>query len=107
MSARETGRIGRRGSFVIPASLRRAFGLDEGTLVIAEARPEGILLRPALAVPLETYAPEQRAAYLLETAVDEVDYQAARDVVRVMGLDPDVIPHVRPDGTSGADRSRK
>lgn len=105
MSLTETGRVGRRGSFVIPASLRRAFGLDEGTLVIAEARPEGILLRPALAVPLETYTREQKAAYLLENAVDNTDYEAARRAVKKMGLDPDVIPHARPDGTLVGHRS--
>jgi bifunctional DNA-binding transcriptional regulator/antitoxin component of YhaV-PrlF toxin-antitoxin module len=98
MALSEMGRVGRRGVFVIPASLRRVFGLDEGTLVIAEARPEGILLRPALAVPLETYTLEQKAAYLLENAVDDPDYEAARRAVRKMGLDPDAIPHARPDG---------
>ena len=98
MASSETGRVGRRGSFVIPAALRRAFGLDEGTLVIAEARPEGILLRPALAVPLETYPLERKAAYLLENAVDEADYKAARKAVKQMGLDPDAIPHATPSG---------
>jgi AbrB family looped-hinge helix DNA binding protein len=98
MASSETGRVGRRGSFVIPAALRRAFGLDEGTLVIAEARPEGILLRPALAVPLETYTSERKAAYLLENAVDDADYKAARKAVKEMGLDPDTIPHATPNG---------
>jgi AbrB family looped-hinge helix DNA binding protein len=105
MANNETGRVGRRGAFVIPAALRRRFGLDEGALVIAEARPEGILLRPALALPLETYTLEQRAAYLLDNAVDDADYEAARKSVRAMGLDPDAIPHARPDGTPVANQS--
>lgn len=107
MPSNETGRVGRRGAFVIPAALRRAFGLDEGTLVIAEARPEGILLRPALAIPLETYTSERKAAYLLENAVDDADYKAARKVVKDMGLDPDAIPHARPDGKLVRPRSSK
>jgi AbrB family looped-hinge helix DNA binding protein len=107
MSSSETGRVGRRGAFVIPATLRKRFGLDEGALVIAEARPEGILLRPALAVPLETYSPEQRAAYLLETAVDESDYRGARKAVQQMGLDPDAIPHTKPHGPRAAGRTQR
>jgi AbrB family looped-hinge helix DNA binding protein len=107
MALSETGRVGRRGAFVIPASLRRAFGLDEGTLIIAEARPEGILLRPALAVPLATYTLEQKAAYLLENAVDDADYEAARGAVKGMGLDPNAIPHARPDGKLVARRTAK
>lgn len=96
MGSSETGRVGKRGTLVIPASLRRRFGLNEGALVIAEERPEGILIRPAVAIATETYPPERKAAFLLENAVDAADYAAARDDVRRMGLDPDRIPHGRP-----------
>ncbi len=96
MAGAETGRVGKRGTLVIPAPLRRRFGLDEGTLVIAEERPEGILIRPALAMPTEAYTPDRKAAFLLENAVDPDDYRAAREAVRAMGLDPDRIAHSRP-----------
>ena len=46
-----TSRVGKRGTVVIPAALRRRFGIEEGSLVIAEDREEGILIRPAAAVP--------------------------------------------------------
>jgi bifunctional DNA-binding transcriptional regulator/antitoxin component of YhaV-PrlF toxin-antitoxin module len=36
---------------IIPAALRRPFGIEESSLVIAEDREEGILIHPALAVP--------------------------------------------------------
>ena len=52
-----TSRVGKRGTIVIPAALRRRFGIEEGSLVIAEDREEGILIRPAVAVPLESYTP--------------------------------------------------
>ena len=52
MAVSESSRVGRRGTFVIPAKLRRRFGLDEGSEVIAEETPEGILLRPAVTVPM-------------------------------------------------------
>lgn len=96
MAGSETGRVGKRGTLVIPAWLRRRFGLNEGALVIAEERPDGILIRPAIAVPIETYSLERKAAFVLENAVDQEDYAAARESVREMGLDPDRIPHDRP-----------
>lgn len=96
--ATETSRIGKRGTFVIPAKLRRRFGIQEGSEVIAEATPDGILIRPAMTVPIEVYSAERRAEFLLSNAVDAQDYQRAMDEVRRMGLDPDAIPHHRPEG---------
>lgn len=93
---RETGKVGKRGTVVIAASLRRRFGLDEGSLIIEEETSEGVLIRPAVAMPVEIYTPERRAEFLLNNAVDEVDYQRARRDVQKLGLDPDSIPHRRP-----------
>lgn len=96
--ATETSRVGKRGTFVIPAKLRRRFGIEEGSEVIAEETPEGILIRPAMTVPIEVYSAERRAEFLLSNAVDAEDYRSATDEVRRMGLDPDQIPHHRPEG---------
>ncbi len=92
----ETSRVGNRGAVVIPSALRRRFGIEEGSLVLAEERPDGILIRPAVALPLESYTPERRAEFLLSNAVDAGDYAAAVREVRALGLDPDKIPHHRP-----------
>jgi AbrB family looped-hinge helix DNA binding protein len=91
-----TSRVGKRGTVVIPAALRRRFGIEEGSLIIAEDREEGILIRPAVAVPLESYTQERRAEFLLSNAVDEEDYARAQEVVRKIGLNPTAIPHRRP-----------
>ena len=96
MSDKETTRVGSRGTVVIPAPLRRQYGLRTGTLIIAEPRDDGILLRPAVAVPVETYTPERRAEFLLSTAIDEEDYVGVVEEVRKMGLDPETIPHRKP-----------
>ena len=96
MSVSETGRIGKRGTFVIPARLRRIFGIQEESEVIAEETPEGILIRPAITVPLEIYGPERKAEFFLSNAVDDADYQRALNEVRKMGLDPAKIRHHRP-----------
>lgn len=89
-------RIGRRGTVVIPAKLRRRFGLEEGSFAVAEERAEGVLIRPAVVMPFEVYTPERRAEFLLNNAVSAADYRRARADVRRMGLDPDGIDHVKP-----------
>lgn len=94
--SQSTSRVGKRGTVVIPAALRRRFGIEEGSLVIAEDREEGILIRPALAVPLETYSQERKAEFLLPNAVDPEDYPRAEEEVRKMGLDPAAIAHRKP-----------
>ncbi len=91
-----TSRMGKRGTIVVPAKLRKRYGLDEGSLIITEEREDGILLRPAIAVPVEVYTPERRAEFLLTNAVDDEDYREAVKAVRAMGLDPDDIPHRQP-----------
>jgi AbrB family looped-hinge helix DNA binding protein len=76
--------VGTRGTVDIPAALRRRFGIEEGSLVIAEDREEGILIRSAVAVPLEGYYPERRAEFLLSNAADEKDYASAEDEVKIV-----------------------
>src|SRR5436305_4149110 len=48
-----TTRIGRRGELVIPAALRRAYGIEAGTSVTAERRDGGIFIRPVAAPQTE------------------------------------------------------
>ncbi len=81
---------------MVPASLRKRFGIEEGSLVIAEEKDGGILIRPAVVVPVERYSPERQAEFLLSTTTSESDYRKARKAVRKLGLDPDSIPHQRP-----------
>jgi len=96
MKSPETSKVGKRGTIVMPARFRRKFGIEEGSLVIAEEREDGILIRPAVAYPVEIYTPERKAEFILMSAIDEGDYEAAREEVREMGLDPDQIVHRRP-----------
>ncbi|HEY7658293.1 MAG TPA: AbrB/MazE/SpoVT family DNA-binding domain-containing protein [Burkholderiales bacterium] len=44
-----------RGVVTLPAKLRRTLGLKADDLLIAESTPEGLLLRPAVTLPLEIY----------------------------------------------------
>ncbi|MDO9122963.1 MAG: AbrB/MazE/SpoVT family DNA-binding domain-containing protein [Deltaproteobacteria bacterium] len=92
----EKTKIGRRGAVVIPVGLRKKYGFEEGSLVIAEARAEGVLLRPAATIPLEIYTPERKAEFLLNNAVSPEDYAWAVREVRKMGLNPESISHEKP-----------
>jgi len=93
---KETTKVGKRGAVVIPAGLRRKYGFEEGARIIAEGRPEGVLLRPAIALPFEKYTPERKAEFLLNNAVTPEDYSWALKEVRKMGMDPKSIPHEKP-----------
>ncbi len=44
-----------RGVVTLPAKLRRVLGLKADTQLIAETTPQGLLLRPAVTLPIEMY----------------------------------------------------
>jgi len=88
----DPSKVGKRGTVVIPAALRKRYGIEEGSLVVAEATDEGILIRPVVVMPVEVYSPERKARFLLENATDVEDYLRAAAVVREeLGLDPDAL----------------
>ncbi len=59
--------INERGVVTIPAALRRTFGLKANDELIIEGTEAGILLRPAVSVPIEIYT----EARIAEFARDE------------------------------------
>jgi AbrB family looped-hinge helix DNA binding protein len=95
----ETTKVGKRGTVVIPVAIRRKYGLEEGSLVVAEAREEGVLLRPAVTLPVERYSPERKAEFLLNNAITPEDYAWAVKEVRKLGVNPRKIPHKKPKGS--------
>ena len=48
-----------RGVITLPSKLRQALGLKGEAHLIAETTPEGLLLRPAVTLPVEMYTPER------------------------------------------------
>jgi len=92
----EPSKVGKRGAVVIPAKLRKKYGFKEGSSILFEDGPGGVVIRPAVTIPVEVWSAERKAAFLLENAVEQKDYDWAREEVRRMGLDPDQIPHGRP-----------
>jgi AbrB family looped-hinge helix DNA binding protein len=96
-----TTRIGRHGTIVIPARVRETYGMDEGSQLIVESHPEGVLLRPVVTLPIEIFTAQRKAEFLLNNAVTPLDYTEAVKRVRKMGIDPDSITHDRPDKGKG------
>jgi antitoxin PrlF len=45
-----------RGVVTLPAKLRQALGIKADDQLIAETTPEGLLLRPAVTLPIEIYS---------------------------------------------------
>ncbi len=89
--------VGKRGTVVIPAKVRKRYKLEEGSPMLIEEREDGILMRPAVTSPVEVevYTLERLAEFFLNNAMDAEDYLEARKEVEAMGIDPDSINHVR------------
>jgi AbrB family looped-hinge helix DNA binding protein len=90
-------KIGKRGTVVIPAPLRKKYGFEEGSQLIVEALPDGVFLRPVVTLPVEIYTPERKAEFILNNTITPEEYALAVKKVRSMGLDPETIPHKKPE----------
>ena len=90
-------KIGKRGTVVIPAPLRKKYGFEEGSQLIVEALPDGVFLRPVVTLPVEIYTPERKAEFILNNTITPEEYALAVKKVRDMGLDPETIPHKKPE----------
>jgi AbrB family looped-hinge helix DNA binding protein len=84
------------GAFVIPTALRERFGMIPGSMVVAEEREDGILIRRSSDSSVHIYTQEEIAEFLLNNSVDEKDYRENREEVRQLGLDPDTVSHHSP-----------
>lgn len=57
-----------RGVVTLPAKLREALGIKADDLLIAETTPDGLLLRPAVTLPVEMYSDQRVAEFDREEA---------------------------------------
>ena len=65
--------IGRRGAITLPAKLRKKFGLSQNDKLIVEDTDQGLLLRPAVSMPVEIYTEERIAEFQEdETALEKM-----------------------------------
>jgi hypothetical protein len=54
--------------------------------------------KKTVAPSAERYSPRLKAEFLLNNAIGVSDYERARKEVRRLGLEPDSIPHIPPEG---------
>lgn len=90
-------KIEKDGMVAIPSRMRKNLGLTEGSLVIAQQDDNSIVIRPAPDMEIEIYTPERIAEFLLNNSIDAADYAQNVEEVKKMGLDPNTIPHFRPE----------
>jgi AbrB family looped-hinge helix DNA binding protein len=59
-----TIQINSRGNMTLPIDLRRAMGVEKGGTVVVEQDDDGaVVLRPAVAFPIEMYTDERIAEF--------------------------------------------
>jgi AbrB family looped-hinge helix DNA binding protein len=78
-----------RGVVTLPLGIRKALGIKADDTLIAETTPDGLLLRPAVTLPVEIYN---------DTRIREFD-EAEQDLAQAMRRSP-------PAGTKSARRRR-
>ena len=95
--------IGDKWRVTIPKEIREQLGIKPGQRV--EVTTSGYTIRiepldigePHERAPAEVYSPERIAEFLLSNAVGADGYAEAVKEIRRMGLDPDAIPHAKPE----------
>lgn len=93
----ETLRVGKRYTVVIPRKLRAALGISEGDTLVATVDGARLVLEPAEVVARPVVSRERLAELLLGSADTREEYEAAREEVRELGIDPNDVPHTTPD----------
>ncbi len=51
--------VSSRGQLTLPAKMRKKYGIDEGSVLVAEDRNGEIVLKPAAVMEVEYYSDEQ------------------------------------------------
>lgn len=92
----QTVTIGKRGTVVLPAKIRKQLGLDDGKTLQVEVCDGKIQFTPISTGPeIEIYTPERLAEFFLNNVMTKDGYEEARQDVMAMGIDPDTIDHYR------------
>ena len=64
-----SGHVGQRGAIVLPSEVRQRYGLKDGSLFVSEEREDGILIRPAVATPINLTEIRNK----IQRGLDELD----------------------------------
>lgn len=72
--------------------------MDTDTKPVPPVTPLAVPKPPAGMADFEEYTPERIAEFLLNNAVGADGYAVACAEVKALGLEPDLIPHLKPPG---------
>ena len=95
--ATTTIRMGKRGTLVLPAKLRKQFGLEDGSLVTTEVKDGEIRIRPAYVYEPEVWSDETTAYFMLVNSVTKEAFDRNLPDVLSMGIDPAKIEGLPPN----------
>jgi AbrB family looped-hinge helix DNA binding protein len=95
--ATTTIKMGKRGTLVLPAKLRKQFGLTDGSLLTTEVKDGQILIRPASLYEPEVWSNETRAYFLLINAMTKEEWDSYIPDVLAWGVDPARIEGLEPN----------
>jgi AbrB family looped-hinge helix DNA binding protein len=95
--ATTTIKMGKRGTIVLPVKLRKQFGLEDGSLLVTEAKDGEIRIRPAFVYEPEVWSPEETAYYILINSMTKEEWDRNLPHVLEMGVDPAHIQGLEPN----------
>jgi AbrB family looped-hinge helix DNA binding protein len=95
--ATTTIKMGKRGTIVLPAKLRKQFGLEDGSLLVTEAKDGAIHIRPALMYEPPVWSAEEKAYYILINSMTKEEWDRNLPCILEMGVDPEKIDGLEPN----------
>jgi AbrB family looped-hinge helix DNA binding protein len=99
--ATTTIKMGKRGTIVLPAKLRKQFGLADGSLLITEAKDGEIRIRPAFMYEPPVWSSEEKAYFILINSMTKEEWDRNLPDVLEMGIDPTKIEGLEPNHRDG------
>ena len=99
--ATTTIKMGKRGTIVLPAKLRKQFGLADGSVLITEAKDGEIRIRPAFLYEPPVWSDEEKAYYILINSMTKEEWDSNLPDVLAMGIDPAKIEGLEPNHRDG------
>jgi AbrB family looped-hinge helix DNA binding protein len=97
MATATTIKMGKRGTIVLPAKLRKQFGLEDGSLLVTEVKDGEIRLRPAFVYEPEVWSPQRKAYLTLINAMTKEEFDEISALLREEGIDPTDAPGLDPN----------
>jgi AbrB family looped-hinge helix DNA binding protein len=95
--ATQTIKMGKRGTVVLPAKLRKQFGLTDGSLLTTEVKDGEIRIRPAYVYEPEVWSDETRAYFILINSMTKEEWDRNIPEILEMGIDPAKIEGLEPN----------